>query len=371
MPTQSNSPKVDPRYHAVCARDASADGTFFYAVVTTGVYCRPSCAARTPRPENVDYHPTTASARKAGYRPCKRCRPNEPPLEARRAELVAELCRHIETSEAEPTLGELADRAGLSVFHLHRLFKATTGVTPKAYATAHRHARVQKNLQNGGSVTAAVFDAGYGSGGRFYATSNAVLGMTPTRFRRGGERVEIRFAVGQCSLGAILVAATTVGVCAISLGDDPDELVRELERRFARADLVGGDAPFESLVAAVIGLVERPGEAGALPLDVRGTAFQRRVWQALRKIPAGVTISYAELAARVGAPKSHRAVAQACGANALAVAIPCHRVVRQDGALAGYRWGIERKRALLAREATGLITREGITRENVTRENVT
>jgi AraC family transcriptional regulator of adaptative response/methylated-DNA-[protein]-cysteine methyltransferase len=341
----------DARWIALRARDARADGTFFYSVRTTGVYCRPSCAARPARPENVAFHATAADAERAGFRPCKRCKPEQPPLAERQAAQVAALCRLIEASDEIPTLEQLADHAGLSAFHTHRMFKAVTGVTPKAYASAHRARRVRGELATRGTVTEAIYGAGYSSSARFYETSNAVLGMTPTRFRAGGRDLEIRFAIGECSLGAILVAATARGVCAILLGEDPEALAHDLERRFPRARLVGADPAFEQLVAQVVGLVEQPGTAAALPLDIRGTAFQQRVWKALCRIPAGKTASYAEIARRIGAPRAVRAVAQACGANALAVAIPCHRVVRTDGDLSGYRWGVERKRALLDREA--------------------
>ncbi|XXV35479.1 bifunctional DNA-binding transcriptional regulator/O6-methylguanine-DNA methyltransferase Ada [Sorangium sp. So ce1504] len=343
--------KSDPRWAAVIARDASADGKFFYSVKTTGVYCRPSCGARPARPENVGFHPTAAAAERAGFRPCLRCKPDRPPLAERQAAQIAELCRFIESSEQVPSLEELACHAGLSVFHTHRVFKAVTGVTPKAYAAAHRARRMRAELGKNGTVTQAIYAAGYSSGGRFYEQSNQVLGMTPTRYRAGGAQMEIRFAIGECSLGSILVAATARGVCAILLGDDPAELAHDLERRFPRAHLLGADAGFEQLVAKVVGLVERPRASVELPLDIRGTAFQQRVWQALRDIPGGTTASYAQIACSIGAPRAVRAVAQACAANALAVAIPCHRVVRNDGGLSGYRWGVERKRALLDREA--------------------
>jgi AraC family transcriptional regulator of adaptative response/methylated-DNA-[protein]-cysteine methyltransferase len=257
----------------------------------------------------------------------------------------------VETADEPPGLDALADSAGLSRFHFHRVFKAITGVTPKAYAAAHRARRVRDELSRSATVTDAIYGAGFNSSGRFYATAPGVLGMTPTRFRSGGEGAAIRFAVGECSLGALLVAASDQGVCAILLGDDPDALVRDLQDRFPKARLTGGDTGFERLVARVVGFVERPAVDFDLPLDVRGTAFQQRVWQALRAIPAGATATYRDIARRVGAPKAVRAVAQACAANALAVAIPCHRVVRTDGALSGYRWGVQRKRALLAREA--------------------
>ena len=341
----------DSRWAAVVARDPKADGKFFYSVKTTGVYCRPSCAARTARPENVAFHLTAADAEQAGFRPCKRCKPDQPPLAEQHAAQVAELCRLIENAEQVMSLEELANQAGLSAYHLHRVFKAVTGLTPRAYAAAHRASRVRTELGRSGTVTDAIYGAGYNSNGRFYEESNQVLGMTPTNYRAGGANTEIRFAIGECSLGSILVAASERGVCAILLGDDPDQLARDLQDRFPRAELMGGDAGFEQLVAKVVGFVEAPRLGLDLPLDVRGTAFQQRVWQALRQIPAGETVSYTEVAKRIGSPKSVRAVAQACAANALAVAIPCHRVVRNDGGLSGYRWGVERKRALLGREA--------------------
>lgn len=350
-PAQARAAAVlaDPRWAAVRARDR--DATFFYSVSTTGVYCRPSCAARPARPEHVAFHDTIAAAERAGFRACKRCRPDEPPADARRAAVVAALCRLLESSEEMPSLEALAAHVGLSPFHVHRMFKATTGVTPRAYAAAHRAARVRRELEGDASITEAIYGAGYNSSARFYAESTARLGMTPSEYRSGAAALPIRFAVGPCSLGSCLVAATTRGVCAILLGDDPEALIRDLERRFGGAALQGGDAEFDALVGRVLALVERPGAAADLPLDIRGTAFQQRVWAALTKIPAGTTTSYAALAASLGAPGSARAVAQACAANALAIAIPCHRVVRTDGGLSGYRWGLERKRALLDREA--------------------
>jgi AraC family transcriptional regulator of adaptative response/methylated-DNA-[protein]-cysteine methyltransferase len=348
--TLAASVKSDPRWASVAARDARADGTFVYAVATTGVYCRPSCGARRARPEHVSFHPTPAAAQRSGFRPCKRCKPDEPPLATRRASQVADLCRLIERSENVPRLEDLARHIGKSVFYTQRIFKAVTGVTPTAYAAAGRAKRVQAELRRSDSVTEALYGAGFGSSGRFYAQSTELLGMKPTTYREGGAGLEIRFAVGECSLGSILVAATERGVCAILLGDSPEELLRDLDRRFPRADLVGGDATFEQLVAKVVGLVENPRLGLELPLDIRGTAFQRRVWEALREIPAGSTRSYAGVASSIGSPTAVRAVAQACAANPLAVAIPCHRVVRSDGEPSGYRWGIERKRALLERE---------------------
>lgn len=342
----------DPRWARVVARSAEADGIFFYSVMTTGVYCRPSCAARLARPQNVRFHATREDAEKAGFRPCKRCKPDQPSLVEQHAETVTQACRVIETSAMVPSLDELARRAGMSTFHFHRVFKGIAGVTPREYAFAHRGKRVRRELGRNNTVTRAIYESGYNSNGRFYGESQQVLGMTPTDYRAGGANTDIRFAIGECSLGSILVARSNHGVCAILLGDDPDALAHDLQDRFPRATLIGGDTEFEQLVARVVGFVEAPRLGLDLPLDVRGTAFQQRVWQALREIPAGATASYTEIARRIGSPRSVRAVASACAANPLAVAIPCHRVVRIDGGLSGYRWGVERKRELLQREAS-------------------
>lgn len=341
----------DPRWDAIVARQSEADDTFYYSVKTTGVYCRPSCAARLAHPENVSFHVTREDAEKAGFRPCKRCKPNQPSRKAQYAATVTAACRTIEESECVPALEKLAAGVGVSTYHFHRMFKQVTGLTPREYAAAHRQKRVRDQLDPKSTVTKAIFDAGYNSSSRFYEKSNQVLGMTPTNYRAGGANTDIRFAIGECALGAIVVAQSARGICAILLGDDADELARDLQDRFPRANLIGGDANFEELVAKVVGFVEAPGLGLDLPLDVRGTAFQQRVWQALREIPAGQTASYTEIAKRIGAPSAVRAVAQACAANALAVAIPCHRVVRNDGGLSGYRWRVERKRALLDSEA--------------------
>lgn len=338
------------RWAALASRDAAADGSFVYAVRTTGIYCRPSCAARAPRPENVSFHASCAEAEEAGFRACKRCLPNAPSLAARRAEAVARACRLIDEAETLPDLGALAEAAGLSAFHFHRVFKTVTGVTPKSYAAARRAEALASGLSRAASVTQAIYEAGYASPSRFYAEATNRLGMAPETYRRGGEGVAIRFGIGQCALGAILVAATVKGICAILLGDDPDQLSRDLQDRFPKADLLGGDAAFEAWMAQVVGFVATPARDLGLPLDIGGTAFQQRVWDALRKIPIGTTATYAEIARAIGAPAASRAVALACGANSLAVAIPCHRVVRSDGSLSGYRWGVVRKRALLTRE---------------------
>ncbi len=344
----------DPRWQSVVDRDGSADSHFVYAVSTTGIYCRPSCPSRRAKPNNVSFYPSSAEAEAQGYRACRRCNPAGPSLAEAAAAAVAKACRLIEEAEELPRLDDLARALGVSPFHFHRQFKAVTGLTPKAYGSAHRAKRMRVELAGDAtSVTDAIYGAGFNSGSRFYETSNEVLGMTPTAFRQGGRNADIHFAIGQCSLGAVLVARSDKGVCAITLGDDPNALLRDLQDRFPQANLLGGDAGFETLVAQVIGFVEAPGIGLDLPLDLRGTVFQQRVWQALRDIPAGTTASYTEIARRIGAPKSVRAVAQACGANAIAVAIPCHRVVRTDGGLSGYRWGVERKRALLETERRG------------------
>lgn len=341
----------EARWDAVRQRDSKADGQFYYSVRSTGVYCRPSCAARPALRANVAFHASCAEAEAAGFRPCLRCKPGQPPLAERQAAIVAQSCRLIEASDAMPDLDTLAQAAGMSRFHFHRVFKAHTGITPKAYATARRGERVKAGLAQPGSVTDTLYAAGFNSSGRFYAATPGLLGMTPGAFRAGGSGAVIRFAIAACSLGALLVASTDKGVCAILLGDDAEMLLRDLQDRFPQADLRGAEPDYEQTVAKVIGLVETPALGLDLPLDVRGTAFQQRVWQALHDIPAGKTASYTEIAQRIGAPKAVRAVAGACAANALAVAIPCHRVVRNDGALSGYRWGIERKRALLDKEA--------------------
>lgn len=263
---------------------------------------------------------------------------------------VAAACRAIEAAEEPPRLEALAAGAGLSAYHFHRVFKRLTGVTPRAYAAAHRARRLREALHERATVTDAMHSAGFNSSGRFYASSQQLLGMTPRAFRDGAAGEAMRFAIGECSLGSILVAATAKGICSIALGDEPQALLHDLEARFPGATLVGADPQFEQWVATVVGFVESPRASLDLPLDIRGTAFQQRVWQALQDIPAGSTVTYAEVARRIGVPQAVRAVAGACAANAIAVAIPCHRVVRSDGGLSGYRWGVERKRALLERE---------------------
>jgi AraC family transcriptional regulator of adaptative response/methylated-DNA-[protein]-cysteine methyltransferase len=332
-------------------RAPEADGQFLIAVKTTRIYCRPTCTARLPRPENVSFFTGADAARAAGFRACLRCKPDGVSPAAAQAALIATLCRHLESSDMPVSLNALAERAQLSPAHLHRLFRKITGLTPKAWADAARADRVRSALFRGERVTDALYTAGFNSSGRFYAQADEALGMTPKRFRTGGLDTTIDYALSVCSLGALLVATSERGVCAIQLGDEPQALQEELKARFPKATLRHADAGFEALLEAVIRLIEAPQTGFDLPLDLRGTLFQQRVWQALRAIPAGSTVSYAEIARRVGQPQSSRAVAQACAANPVAVAVPCHRVVRGSGELAGYRWGVARKRALLEREA--------------------
>jgi AraC family transcriptional regulator of adaptative response/methylated-DNA-[protein]-cysteine methyltransferase len=341
----------DPRWARIVARDRTADGHLWYSVLTTGVYCRPSCPSRIANPKNVLLHDTFEEVKATGFRPCKRCNPDGLSVEAENVAIVARACRLIEKSEEEPSLANLAKAAGLSPSYFHRRFKAVTGLTPKDYAAANRASKVRESLASGNSVTEAIYDAGFNSSGRFYEKSTGMLGMTPSQYRAGGANEEIRFAVGETSLGTILVASSKKGVASILLGDDPNQLVHELQDRFPKARLIGADRKYEALVAHVIGFIEAPRIGLDLPLDVRGTAFQRRVWQALQGVPIGQTVSYTEIARRIGSPRAVRAVACACAANQLAVAIPCHRVVRNNGSLSGYAWGVERKQALLTREA--------------------
>jgi AraC family transcriptional regulator of adaptative response/methylated-DNA-[protein]-cysteine methyltransferase len=340
----------DPRWTRIVARDRTADGQFWYSIATTGVYCRPSCPSRTANPKNAQLHDTLRQAKATGFRPCKRCNPDGVPAEHDNAAIVARACRLIEQSEREPSLADLAKAAGRSTSRFHRLFKSVTGLTPKAYASARRATKVRQSLAHGNSVTATIYGSGFNSSGRFYEKATGMLGMTPSQYRSGGCNEDIRFAVGETSLGAILVASSGKGVVSILLGNDPEKLIHDLQDRFPNARLIGADRGYETLIARVVGFVEAPQIGFDLPLDVRGTAFQQRVWQALQQIQIGRTVSYADIARNIGAPKAVRAVARACAANHLAVAIPCHRVVRNDGSLSGYAWGVERKRKLLKRE---------------------
>ena len=351
MGTLQNSCATEQeRWEAVRTRNRQADGRFLYGVVTTGVYCRPVCASRLPKRDNVRFFDTHEDAERAGFRPCKRCAPDAPAAQDAQHAAVIRACQLLREAEELPTLAELAHVAGFSPAHFQRVFKKIVGITPKQYAVEQRLQRVRDNLPSSASVTEAIYDAGFASNSRFYANAPTALGMEPSTYRHGGTGTRIRFAVTHAYIGWVLIAATEKGICAIEFADDPAVLPERLRARFSAAELVSNDPGFAAWVAQVLAFLESPGEGLDLPLDIRGTAFQQRVWQALREIPAGSTASYSEIAARLGVPHAARAVARACAANPIAAAIPCHRVVRRDGGAGGYRWGTERKRVLLARE---------------------
>jgi len=345
----------EARWTAVCARDRAADGHFLFAVVTTGVVCRPSCAARQPKRQNVRFYDRLDQALEDGFRPCKRCKPDQPDLVTSHAQAIARLCRRIEASETAIPLKTLAEEAGLSLWHFQRVFTAIVGVSPAAYHRACRTERLREDLQQADSVTGAILDAGYGSLSRHYGEGGSRLGMAAGQYRAQGAGQAIRFAIAETRLGSALIAATDKGLCSIRLGDDPQALLEEFQSDFAAAQLIGDDPAFDRLVADAVGLIEGRSDTATapLPIDIRGTAFQEQVWQVLRQIPRGETWTYADVAAAMGRPRSVRAVANACGANPVAIAVPCHRVVRSDGGLGGYRWGVARKQALLDRESGG------------------
>ena len=335
---------------AVENRDAVADGSFFYGVRTTGVYCRPGCASRRPLRRNTAFFETTAAAEAAGFRACKRCRPADGSAASRHLAAIEKACALLRTSETVPSLGELADAACISRFHFHRVFKQITGVTPRDYARSHRLGRLGEKLDAGQPIASSIYASGFGSSSRAYEAAPAALGMTPGTRRRGGSGETIRFVTVATPLGWALVAATERGICMTALGDDRDSLVEALRQRFPAAAVIAEDAGLKEWADRIVRFITAPDQNLDLPLDIRGTAFQARVWRALQKIPLGKTASYSEIAAALGQPKAVRAVAQACAANKLALIVPCHRVIRTDGDLGGYRWGLERKRALLARE---------------------
>ena len=336
-------------WKAVAARDRAAEGMFLYGVQTVGVYCRPGCPSRRPRRENAVFFADAAEAEAAGFRPCKRCRPTEAAADARQRRAVEKACRLIAAAERTPTLAELAREVGIARHHFHRLFRRFTGTTPRDYARTVKRNRLAVRLDEGVPVTEAIYAAGYGSPSRVYESADA-LGMTPATRRRGGRGETIRFAVAGCALGKLLVAATDRGICAVELGDDAAALVGDLRRAFSAAEVVEDEAVLRERIGAILRFIDHPGALPDLPLDIRGTAFQAQVWRALQRIPAGETVSYAALAARLGRPKAARGVARACADNRIALLVPCHRVVGGDGALRGYRWGVERKRALIERE---------------------
>jgi AraC family transcriptional regulator of adaptative response/methylated-DNA-[protein]-cysteine methyltransferase len=332
-------------------RDQRADGAFLYGVKSTGVYCRPTCSSRLPNRENVVFFRSFSAAEEAGFRPCKRCSPREASAREHQMKAIIRACKLIEESEEHPRLQNLAVAVGLSQSHFHRLFKEIVGVTPREYSTAVRMDRLKSGLTQGSSITESIYDAGFGSTSRFYEGSKNLLGMTPGTYKNGAAGLRIHVAVAISFLGWVLVAATDRGICAIELGDTPQSLLERLRLRFPKAELRQDDSGFADVVSRVAAFIEAPASGLAVPLDIQGTAFQQRVWKALQGIPASSTKSYAEIAAQIGKPTATRAVGRACAANRLAVVIPCHRAVRSDGGLGGYRWGMEPKRRLLEREA--------------------
>jgi AraC family transcriptional regulator of adaptative response/methylated-DNA-[protein]-cysteine methyltransferase len=342
--------KDEARWQAVLDQDASMDGAFVLGVKTTGIYCRPICPARRPNRENVLFFDACADAEAAGFRACKRCQPSRKSLAQERSEMVARSCRSIDDAEQVPTVEQLAGEAGLGPAQFQRVFKLVLGVSPSEYIRARRSERAREALRAQPTIGAAMVEAGFESSGRFYESTDGMLGMKPSEYRSGSPSGPLRFTVGECSLGSVLVVTSERGICGITMGDDPEQLISDFQNRFPKAQLVAADSGFESQLRKVLELIESPGEGLDLPLDILGTAFQHRVWKALRQIPAGRTKSYGEIAESIGSKGSTRAVASACASNPIAVAIPCHRVVRSDGDISGYRWGVGRKRALLDRE---------------------
>jgi AraC family transcriptional regulator of adaptative response/methylated-DNA-[protein]-cysteine methyltransferase len=338
-------------WQAVQTRDRQFDGQFYYGVQTTGVFCRPSCASRQPKRENVRFFALPEAALQAGFRACRRCHPETVKLSDPQSELVQSICRLLDTATEEALdLAALSEQVALSRFHLQRLFKKLMGITPRQYAEARRTTLLKERLKAGERVSAATYAAGYGSSSRLYEKAAEQLGMTPAVYRQGGKGMQINYTVAPCPLGWLLVAATEKGICAVTLGDDAQTLAIELAAEFPEAVLEDNDLSLKEQVAALIAHLQGTLPHPELPLDVRGTAFQKRVWAELRRIPYGQTVSYAELANRIQQPSATRAVARACATNPVALVNPCHRVIRQNGELSGYRWGIERKQALLARE---------------------
>ncbi len=350
------TPMIEQHYwNAVAARSRQADGAFVYAVTTTGVYCRPSCPSRRPRRQNVQFFPLPEAAERAGYRPCRRCHPRQQNANDHAAERVRQACRLIDAALEEgdsgaPRLDRLGAAVGASAHQLHRLFKRQLGISPRDFAAARRLARVKARLRHGDGVAGALYEAGYGSSSRLYERSDAQLGMTPATYRKQGQGMTIAFTIVACPLGRLLVAATERGISAVSLGESDPALAAALAAEYAAAEIRRDDAALGRWVTAILAHLDGAMPDLALPLDLRATAFQWRVWRELQKIPYGETASYAAIARRIGQPKAVRAVASACADNRTALVIPCHRVIRQDGALGGYRWGVERKAKLLAAE---------------------
>jgi len=342
---------TDRFWLAIQTRDADFDGLFYYGVRTTGVFCRPACSSRRPRRANVSYFALPEAARAAGFRACLRCRPDETHPRDPQAELVQSVCRLIErATEERPNLDAVGEQLKLSRSHLQRLFKKLLGITPREYAEALRIDRFKGRVREGRSVTDAMYEAGYGSSSRLYEKASAQLGMTPATYRKGGQGMTIRYTIAASPLGLLLVAATERGVCSVQLGDKSEELASGLHAEFPRADIQVDESGLRPQVRALLDYLEGQQPHPDLPLDVQGTAFQKRVWEELRRIPPGQTASYGEIAGRIGQPSAARAVARACATNPVALVTPCHRVVGQDGSISGYRWGVARKRKLLERE---------------------
>lgn len=342
----------DPRWQSVLERATEEDGKFVYAISTTGIYCRPTCPSRRPKPEHTQIFDTAHEAETAGFRPCLRCQPErKETIRQQQLRIVEDACRMLRDTESTPDLSKLATHAGYSISHFHKLFKQIIGITPKNYTQSLRLQKLENELTNSNiSVTEAIYNAGFNESSNFYAKKDRLLGMTASTYKKGGINIMLQYTIAPCSLGQILVAASDKGISAILLGDDAETLLNDLKQRFPRADIQQGDAAFEATLATIVAFIDKPQAQIPLALDIHGTVFQQKVWQSLRQIPPGKTVSYAELAQLIGAPKAARAVAGACAANPVAVVVPCHRVVRNDGGLSGYRWGVERKRTLLEKE---------------------
>jgi AraC family transcriptional regulator, regulatory protein of adaptative response / methylated-DNA-[protein]-cysteine methyltransferase len=335
------------RWQAVVENDSAADSIFYYGVITTGIFCRPSCPSKLPNRKNTIFFDTIAEAISAGYRPCKRCQPQAASPEEQTRDTIVRACRILEERETSPKLADLAKEIGMSPYHFHRLFKKTVGITPKQYSSAHRSDHFKRELASGQSVTDAMYSAGYSSSSTAYTSSRERLAMKPKEYRKGGAGLNIRYGIVLCRLGWVIVAVTDRGICAIEFADDPEELPPMVQRRFPMAEIVKEEQSLNSLLHDVVQLIDSPGRDIHLPLDIQGTAFQQQVWAILRQIEPGETLSYTDVADKLGKPKAVRAVATACAANKIAVVIPCHRVILKTGEVSGYRWGIERKKKLL------------------------
>ena len=353
MNKKSKNDLLAKRWQVLVNKGKGGSTNFLYAVSTTGVFCRPGCSSRLPNRKNVEFFDTVEDAIAAGYRACRRCRPDNNESCSRTEKKIIAACRMIEEADCLIKLAELADRVEMSPSYFHRTFKKIVGVTPRGYAAMRRAKAFRKGLEKGETVTGALYGAGFGSSSRVYENPNDHLAMHPSAFRKGGKGESIKYSVVQCSMGWLLVAATVRGICTVEFGDGPEELEKLMHKRFPLASIVPADSQFAEHLALVVQHIESPGASAVLPLDIRGTAFQQRVWAALRTIPAGETRTYGQVAEEIGNPQASRAVASACGANRLAVIIPCHRVVAKDDSLGGYKWGKEKKKQLLDKESSG------------------